>query len=102
MARVRRVTRTIITTIAEALVADFEHNTLTTEAIPVAGKFESADDKDFQKALKAQYPDKVVAKVVGLTYQETLYGMLESEFLKLAEVLPPRNGNADADFDDEE
>ena len=100
MARVRMVTRTITTTIAVALVADLENNAIITEELKVAGKFENADNKDFQKAIKATYPDKIVAKVVELRYEETLYGMLETEFLKNAQVLPPRGANA-GDTDDD-
>lgn len=102
MARVRMVTRTIVATIAKALVADLENNVLITEDLKVAGRFEDADDKAFQKAIKAAYPDKIVAKVVALEYEETLYGMLENDFLKYATVLPPRNGNADEEDADEE
>lgn len=32
----------------------------------------------------------VVAKIVGFTEVETLYGMTESDFLSYAKVLPPR------------
>ena len=100
MARVRMVTRTITTTIAVALVADLDNNAIITEELKVAGKFENADNKDFQKAIKTTYPEKIVAKVVELRYEETLYGMLETEFLKNANVLPPRGANAGGTDDD--
>ena len=95
MARVRMVTRTIIATNVKALVADLENNALVEKVLKVAGKYEDANAKDFQKALKATHPDEIVAKVLEMTYEETLYGMLESEFLNHAKVLPPRNGNGD-------
>ena len=90
MARVRMVTRTIVATIAKALVADLENNVLITEDLKIAGKYEDADDKAFQKAIKAAYPDKIVAKVVALEYEETLYGMSEQKFIETADILPPR------------
>lgn len=89
------VTRTIVATKALALVADFENNALTQEVLTIGGKYDTPDDKEFQKAIKKAYPDKVVAKVLELTYEETLYGIEESEFLKIARVLPPRTGNTE-------
>lgn len=102
MARIRMVTRTVTLTLATALVCDLENNILVPEVLRIGGYFTDADDKAFQKALKAAYPDKLVAKVVQFEYEETLYGMPEAEFLKYAKVLPPRNGNADADAEEEE
>ena len=44
-----------------------------------------------EKAIKASVPDgKMFVSVTGQTITETLYGMSEVEFIKLAKVLPPR------------
>ena len=99
MARTRMVTRTIVATLATALIADFENNALKSEVLKVGGYYAEPDDKDLHKAIKKAYPDLVVAKITALDTEETLYGIEESEFLKIARVLPPRNASAD-DTDD--
>lgn len=102
MARVRMVTRTITATVVRALVANLEENTLVTKELKIGGRFEDTNAKDFQKAIKLAYPDEIIAKVLEMWYEETLYGMLESDFLKYAKVLPPRNGNGeDNDIDND-
>lgn len=97
------VTRTIITTRATCLCLDTEtaepFNTIVT--VPRTYK----DNEALLKAVKKEVeragitaPDGntyygepiVVAKIVGFTEIETLYGMTESEFLSIAKVLPPR------------
>lgn len=105
MGRVRMVTRTVETTIAHALVCDIENNALVAKDLTIGGHFDDPNDKALQKAIKAAYPDDIVAIIKGFDYAETLYGIEESEFLKIARVLPPRNGakdDADAELETEE
>ena len=97
MARTRMVTRTVQTTIAHALVCDIENNALVPKDLTIGGHYDDPNDKAFQKAIKTAYPDDIIAIVRGFDYAEPLYGIEESEFLKIARVLPPRTGAKDDD-----
>lgn len=93
MARVRMVTRTMWTTLVNVKVANLDENTITSDVLQIAGYFNTTDDKELQKTIKATYPDLLVVKIEGFEHIEKLYGMTEVEFLKYAKELPPRNGN---------
>lgn len=90
MAREPQVTRTITTTKVVALVA----NTVTREMeerdfiLPRT----YADDKKLAKAIEKAITDETIkfVSIVDKAVEETLYGMSEAEFVKLAKVLPPR------------
>ncbi len=93
MARVPMVTRTIPTTIVRIFCVNtadrstFEQN-LT---LPRTYKDETKMMKAVEKVLKGE-PIKAVS-IVSYEVQETLYGMTEQEFIRTAQVLPPRAKN---------
>lgn len=99
MARVNRVTRTIVTTKAQCLVFNEDTQQMETHVYEVPRSYE-ADDKKLKKLVGALVDSNedgnyVLAKIVKTAKQETLYGMLEEEFIKYAEVLPPRATSED-------
>ena len=90
MSRVRMVTRTITETKVEVMVCNIETATVDTEIYTFCGEF--TEDKDILKYLEKNFNRdnvKFVA-VSGKQTTEQLYGMEETEFIKLARVLPPR------------
>lgn len=90
MSRVRMVTRTITETKVEVMVCNIETATVDTEIYTLCGEF--TEDKDILKYLEKNFNRdnvKFVA-VSGKQTTEQLYGMEETEFIKLARVLPPR------------
>lgn len=89
MARAKMVTRTIEQTTARTMCLRVDTAEVTIEEYTIGG----APDKDeLLKKLKAIYETdnfKVVA--IKDTYTETkLLGMTEEDFIRYAEVLPPR------------
>lgn len=98
MARVPQVTRTIPTTIATIFCVNLEDKSTFEQTITLPRTYK--DDKSLMKAIEKALegePIKAVS-VTGSEIKETLYGMLESDFIKYATVLPPRGTKAeDAD-----
>lgn len=95
MARERMVTRTVDLTIAEVMAVDTETAEVNIIRCELGGGF--ADKTAILKYAKRLYDTdtfKCVA-VNNISTKEVLYGMTESEFIKLAKVLPPRTGNKD-------
>ena len=93
MARQRMVTRTVDVTRAEVMTLDVSNADVFTTVYEVNGIFK--DNDSILKAVKKLYETetfKCVA-VTGVETVERLYGMLESEFIKIAKVLPPRTKN---------
>lgn len=93
MARERMVTRTVELTIAEVMTL----YTVTAEVriIPYEIGGGLTDNAAILKAIKKLHETdtfKCVA-VQSVSVKEILYGMLESDFIKYAKVLPPRTGN---------
>jgi hypothetical protein len=94
MARVAMVTRTLATTKVSVLCLDIEKATPFTKELVLAGTFK--DEKSQMKAVSAQVDVENKVKAVHVTKSEnieTLYGMTEAEFIKLAKVLPARGTN---------
>lgn len=91
MARLPEVTRTITTTKCIVLVADLVNNVTVTEELTVPRTYK--DDTHLLKAVKKQFDteEKVAVKIITSEVVETLYGMLETDFVKYAHILPPRN-----------
>ena len=97
MARVPQVTRTIPTTIATIFCVNLEDKSTFEQTITLPRTYK--DDKSLMKAVEKALdgePIKAVS-VTGTEIKETLYGMLESDFIKYATVLPPRGTKEDAD-----
>lgn len=87
--REMRVTRTIVSTKVTVMAVDTETAEVTNITIVVPRTF--SENEKLLKAVKKQAETattKIVA-IVDKTEQETLYGMLESDFIAHAEVLDP-------------
>ena len=91
MARTRMITRTVVTANYEVLVMNL--NTMQGEKISVAvPSGDTMTDKQRQEIIASNIPDGMVfVQILGVTFTETLYGMPEDEFIRLAKVLPPRS-----------
>ena len=90
MARERMVTRTVNLAIAEVMCLDTETANVSLIDYEIGGGL--ADPETILKVVKKQYETnthKCVA-INNLRFTETLYGMPESDFIKLAKVLPAR------------
>ena len=89
MARERMVTRTIEVREVEALCFDTEKMTPEKAIIPITGK---PDETKLEKIVRDAIETDTfkLVKIVNVKLSEVLYGMPESEFIKLAKVLPPR------------
>ena len=87
MARKKMVTRTITSTIATATVYNIASEEIQTIEYKLSGEL-SADDA--LKAITKEHAEVRPLKVTYVDVQEELYGMEESKFLELAEILPVR------------
>lgn len=88
--RKRMVTRTITATEVELLCLNVETAEPFNESAVLPGTYTSHD-----KILKTLRPvlDTPTTRIVAVTSAKithTLYGMSEGDFIKLAEVMPPR------------
>lgn len=87
MARKRMVTRTITSTRATATVYNIASDEIKTIEYKLSGEL-SADGA--LKAIAKEHGEVRPLKVTSVDVQEELYGMEESKFLELAEILPVR------------
>lgn len=87
MARKRMVTRTITITKAKVTVYSIEKDEIQTVEYKLSGEL-SVDDA--LKAITKEHTEVRPLKVTAVDVQEELYGMEESKFLELAEILPSR------------
>lgn len=89
MAKERMVTRTIEVTTYSVMTLNIE----TAEPLVVDYKITGTVNVDPLKHLKKLYETDTL-KLVAITGEEretALYGMTEQEFIRLAEVMPPRD-----------
>ena len=90
MARIRMVTRSFFTTKVKAIVFNNETNKTGEEEFVLAGEYKT--DESALKALKNVTSDKVQAlKILSRETDSALYGIEETEFIKLAKKLEGRN-----------
>ena len=90
MARERMITRTVFTTNYSVMVVNMESKSVENITIAIPSG-DTLTDKAREKAIKAMLPEgKMFVSITGETTTETLYGMSEHEFIRLAKVLPPR------------
>ena len=88
--RERMITRTVITVNYDIMVVDPVSKTVDNITVPIPSG-DVMTEKNRDKAIKASIPDgKLFVQVVSQNTTEVLYGMPESEFIRLAKVLPPR------------
>ena len=90
MAREPMVTRTIKGTNVKALCVSISAQNTATKDFTLSGTY--SDEKSLLKALTktVQDNDIKVVSIISASQFETLYGMSENDFIKLAKVLPPR------------
>lgn len=94
MARVRKVTRTIISTDAEVKTINTATDEIKSVVITVAGTYNLEDEKDskaLDKAVRKSFANAnlgegvVMVAITGTSNVTKHYEMLEDDFIKLAE-----------------
>lgn len=97
MARKPQVTRTITTTVANIMCVDVETGTSFTKEVTLPRAYK--DDKAVLKTAKEVIETDTVkaVHVINTSTSETLYGMSETDFIKYAQILPPRGTSAESD-----
>lgn len=95
MARKPMITRTVTTTKATVLCVNTVIGETVTQVVEVPRTY--TDDSKLLKQVKERLDATIIpVKVISTEIVETLYGMVEQQFIELAEKLPPRT-KADAD-----
>lgn len=89
MARVKMVTRTISCTIVELMVCDTCIGEISVQT-RILNEHIDNDDEILTACKPLFNPVDIPVKVINKTYEDRLYGMPESEFLKYADRLPDR------------
>lgn len=96
MARKRMVTRTVEQTTAQVMTLDVTTADVQVRTYDIGGKYTDAELlKKLQKIFQTD-----TLKLVHIEEQackEVLLGMYEEDFIRLAQVLPPRNANKNED-----
>lgn len=94
MARKRMVTRTVTGTEAEVKVVVISKDEITNIKVTVGGVY--TDNDKLLKAIKkeTETDDLKVLSIVASMKIDKCYGMLESEFIKLAKELDPETRKA--------
>lgn len=89
-----KITRTVTTTIANALVVDPKTANTSFVDVTIVGVF--TDEKKLLKAVKkaVETENCTVVAIKGVNTFEELYGMDEETFMTHAVKLPPRKKNA--------
>lgn len=95
MARTPMVTRTIVATKAIVMCLDVQAGEPLNKEVTVSRTYK--DDETLMKKVRPLLETETIKAVhiVSKEEIETLYGMTEQDFIKYAEVLPPRNGNTE-------
>lgn len=96
MARKRMVTRTIEQTKAQIMTLDVITSEVQVKEYPIGGRF---NDEELLKKLKKLFETDTLklVHIESQTCEEVLLGMDEEDFIRLAQVLPPRNANKNED-----
>lgn len=96
MARKRMVTRTIEQTKAQVMTLDVTSAEVQVKAYTIGGRF---NDEELLKKLKKLFETDTLklVHIESQTCEEVLLGMDEEDFIRLAQVLPPRNANKNED-----
>ena len=92
MARKRMVTRTVMQTTAEVMTLDVTTADVQVQSYDIGGKY--TDEELLNKLQKLFQTDTLkLVHIVSQDCKELLLGMDEEDFIRLAQVLPPRNVN---------
>lgn len=89
MARERMVTRTVSITICEVMCVNVTTAEVQVKDYTLTGEQTKETALKQLKKLHETETEKIVT-VNSVSLNETLYGMSELDFIKLAKVLPPR------------
>ena len=89
MARERMVTRTVTTTTCEVMCVNVTTAEVQVKDYTLTGEQTKETALKQLKKLYETETEKIV-NVNAVSLNETLYGMTELDFIKLAKVLPPR------------
>lgn len=97
MARVPMVTRTIVTTKANVLCLDIEKGEPFNKEVILPRTYK--DEKALMKKVSPLVDNETTKAVhiVDKVEEETLYGMLEQDFIKYAKVLKGRGSTGEAE-----
>ena len=82
----KMVTRTVVSTKVNAMIANLDKKTLEDVTLHIAGTFE--DEGNLIKAIK-KAQDITVCAITDTEVIETLYGLDENKFIELAVELDP-------------
>ena len=96
MARKRMVTRTVEQTTAQVMTLDVTTAEVQVRTYDIGGKY---GDEDLLKKLQKLFQTDTfkLVHIESQTCKEVLLGMDEEDFIRLAQVLPPRNSNKNED-----
>lgn len=97
MARERMVTRTVEVSVCEVMCMDVVKAEVIMRTFEIGGGI--TEEKALLKAIQ-KANDTATFKCVTITNtttKEILYGMPESEFIKMAKILPPRGAKVDGE-----
>lgn len=95
MARVRMITRTVVSTMFSVMVVNQSNMQVESIEVSVPSADTMTDVKQID-AVKSNLPDGYLyVQITGKREEETLYGMTEEEFIRLAKVLPPRGSKTE-------
>ena len=110
MARVRKVTRTIVSTDAEVMTVNTATQEVGSVVVTVAGTYDLDEEKEgkaLDKAVRKSFANLglddtvVMVSITDTTPVTKHYEMLEDDFIKLAEVKILASGD-DVDEDEDE
>lgn len=92
MTRKRMVTRTVMQTTAEVMTLDVTTAEVQIRSYDIGGQY--TDEELLNKLQKLFQTDTLkLVHIESNTCNEVLLGMDEEDFIRLANVLPPRNSN---------
>lgn len=92
MARKRMITRTVMQTTAEVMTLDVTTAEVQIRSYDIGGQY--TDEELLTKLQKLFQTDTLkLVHIESQTCNEVLLGMYEEDFIRLANVLPPRNSN---------
>ena len=96
MTRKRMVTRTVEQTTAEVMTLDVTTAEVQVRTYDIGGRY---TDEDLLKKLQKLFQTDTLklVHIEGQTCKEVLLGMDEEDFIRLTQVLPPRNVNKNGD-----
>ena len=97
MARKPMVTRTLKATKAGVLCVNTDTQTTSIVGVTLPRTYKC--DEDALKVARDMIDTETVkaVRIMSRVESETLYGMSEAKFMELADILPPRKGEADAE-----